>query len=75
MFIVFYLNIYLCKYLNRNIDFFKNMFLYKFINIYIVSGASIVWYRGMDHAFIDKCGIYPQAQDCLNEISKDIKAL
>ena len=35
----------------------------------------IIRYRGMDHAFIDKCGIYPQAEDCLNEISKDIKAL
>jgi len=35
----------------------------------------IIRYRGMDHAFIDKCGIYPQAEDCLNEISKDIKDL
>lgn len=37
--------------------------------------TKIIRYRGVDHAFIDKCGIYPQAEDCLNEISKDIKAL
>ncbi|WP_035771951.1 alpha/beta hydrolase [Clostridium butyricum] len=37
--------------------------------------TKIIRYRGMDHAFIDKCGIYPQAEDCLNEISKDIKSL
>lgn len=30
-------------------------------------------YRGMDHAFLDKCGYYPQAEDCINEIVKDIK--
>lgn len=30
-------------------------------------------YRGMDHAFLDKCGIYPQAEDCINEIVKWIK--
>ena len=37
--------------------------------------TKIIRYSGMDHAFIDKCGIYPQAEDCFNEISKDIKAL
>ncbi|MDP4145269.1 MAG: alpha/beta hydrolase [Bacillota bacterium] len=35
----------------------------------------IIRYRGMDHAFIDKCGIYPQAEDCFNEIAKDIISL
>lgn len=32
-------------------------------------------YNGMDHAFLDKTGLYPQAEDCLNEISKDIRRL
>ncbi|MGL6104613.1 alpha/beta hydrolase [Romboutsia sp.] len=30
-------------------------------------------YNGMDHAFIDKTGLYPQAEDCINEIAKDMK--
>ena len=30
-------------------------------------------YRGMDHAFLDKCGYYPQAEDCINEIVKDME--
>lgn len=37
--------------------------------------ARNIRYNGMDHAFIDKCGIYPQAEDCFNEIAKDIKML
>lgn len=32
-------------------------------------------YRGMDHAFLDKCGVYPQAEDCIREIAKDLKCL
>ncbi|MFD1388845.1 alpha/beta hydrolase [Oceanobacillus oncorhynchi subsp. oncorhynchi] len=28
-----------------------------------------IFYEGIGHAFIDKYGIYPQAQDCINEIS------
>ncbi|AQR96722.1 hypothetical protein [Clostridium saccharoperbutylacetonicum] len=26
--------------------------------------------EGVDHAFINKLGVYPQAQDCMNEIAK-----
>lgn len=37
--------------------------------------ARNIRYNGMDHAFIDKCGIYPQAEDCINEIANDIKNL
>ncbi len=37
--------------------------------------ARNIRYNGIDHAFIDKCGIYPQAEDCFNEIAKDIKNL
>lgn len=33
----------------------------------------IVQYRGMDHAFIDKLGEYPQAEDCMNEIAKGLR--
>lgn len=35
--------------------------------------VKIIRYRGMDHAFIDKCGVYPQAEDCFDEIAKFIK--
>lgn len=35
----------------------------------------LVRYQGMDHAFVDKCGVYPQAEDCLNEIVQDLKVL
>lgn len=37
--------------------------------------ARNIRYNGMDHAFIDKCGIYPQAEDCFNEIACDIMNL
>ncbi len=37
--------------------------------------ARNIRYNGIDHAFIDKCGIYPQTEDCFNEIAKDIKNL
>ncbi|MBX4270034.1 alpha/beta hydrolase [Clostridium estertheticum] len=37
--------------------------------------ARNIRYNGIDHAFIDKCGIYPQAEDCFNEIAKDIRDL
>ncbi|MHC1682050.1 MAG: alpha/beta hydrolase [Clostridiaceae bacterium] len=32
--------------------------------------TKIIRYNGVDHAFIDKIGIYPQAQDCINEVAK-----
>lgn len=35
----------------------------------------LIPYRGMDHAFMDKLGDYPQADDCMNEIAKGLKEL
>lgn len=35
----------------------------------------LIQYRGMDHAFMDKVGDYPQAEDCINEIAKGLKEL
>lgn len=35
--------------------------------------TKIIRYNGLDHAFIDKIGIYPQAQDCINEVAKAFK--
>lgn len=32
--------------------------------------TKVIRYNGVDHAFIDKIGIYPQAQDCMNEVAK-----
>lgn len=32
-------------------------------------------YQGMDHAFMDKYGIYPQAEDLMNEIAKGYRAV
>lgn len=32
-------------------------------------------YKGVDHAFIDKLGLYSQAEDCVNEIAKDLQSL
>lgn len=29
----------------------------------------LIRYKGMDHAFLDKYGIYPQAEDCIDEIA------
>jgi len=37
--------------------------------------AKGIRYKGMDHAFIDKCGYYPQAEDCINEIVKDMNTM
>ncbi|WP_202054889.1 alpha/beta hydrolase [Clostridium estertheticum] len=37
--------------------------------------TKMVRYNGVDHAFIDKIGQYPQAEDCMNEIAKGIKKL
>ncbi|WP_456275274.1 alpha/beta hydrolase [Bacillus sp. AK128] len=34
-----------------------------------------IQYQGMDHAFIDKFGIYPQAEDCIDEIAKSIHSI
>lgn len=35
--------------------------------------TKVIRYNGVDHAFIDKLGVYPQAQDCMNEIAKAFK--
>lgn len=32
-------------------------------------------YGGVAHAFLDKYGFYPQAEDCVNEIVSDLKSL
>lgn len=32
--------------------------------------TKIIRYNGVDHAFIDRLGVYPQAQDCINEVAK-----
>jgi acetyl esterase/lipase len=34
-----------------------------------------ITYRGMKHAFIDKCGVFPQAEDCIREMAEAILAL
>ncbi|MFD0697744.1 alpha/beta hydrolase [Paenibacillus sp. GCM10027628] len=41
------------------------------------SGVStkLIQYNGMDHAFLDKTGLYPQAEDCVNEIAKEMKRI
>jgi acetyl esterase len=41
------------------------------------SGVTVktIRYNGIDHAFIDKIGIYPQAEDCAEEIASSIKLL
>lgn len=33
--------------------------------------VSMLRYEGMDHAFIDKLGLYPQTEDCMAEIAKE----
>lgn len=33
----------------------------------------MIRYNGTDHAFLDKLGLYPQAEDCLNEIAKEMR--
>jgi acetyl esterase len=35
----------------------------------------LVRYCGMDHAFIDKIGLYPQAEDCIEEIAAEVRTL
>ena len=32
-------------------------------------------YQGMDHAFLDKIGLYPQAEDCVQEIAAEVGRL
>lgn len=32
--------------------------------------TDVIRYNGVDHAFIEKIGLYPQAQDCMNEVAK-----
>jgi acetyl esterase len=36
--------------------------------------SQLIQYNGMDHGFIDKIGLYPQAEDCMSEIVKGMKA-
>ena len=35
----------------------------------------LIRYCGMDHAFIDKIGLYPQAEDCIEEIASEVRKL
>lgn len=35
----------------------------------------LIQYRGMDHAFMDKLGDYPQAEDCMIEIANGMKEM
>ncbi|MGE7215859.1 alpha/beta hydrolase [Priestia koreensis] len=37
--------------------------------------SSVIRYKGMDHAFIDKMGVYPQAEDCMEEIAKVVRSI
>ena len=39
------------------------------------AGASVrvIRYGGMEHAFLDKCGFYPQAEDCVDEIAEAVR--
>jgi acetyl esterase/lipase len=32
----------------------------------------LIRYNGMDHAFMDKIGLYPQAEDCIDEIAAEV---
>ncbi|PEB51552.1 alpha/beta hydrolase [Bacillus pseudomycoides] len=35
--------------------------------------TKLIQYNGVDHAFMDKIGLYPQAEDLMNEIAKEVK--
>jgi len=35
--------------------------------------TKLIQYNGMDHAFMDKIGLYPQAEDCMMEIAIGVK--
>jgi acetyl esterase/lipase len=35
----------------------------------------LIRYNGMDHAFMDKIGLYPQAEDCIEEIAAEVRRL
>jgi len=37
--------------------------------------TTFITYRGSSHAFMDKCGVFPQSEDCLNEIAAAICSL
>ncbi|MEH7484297.1 alpha/beta hydrolase [Neobacillus drentensis] len=37
--------------------------------------TKLIQYNGMDHAFFDKIGQYPQAEDCVDEIVKAMRSL
>jgi acetyl esterase/lipase len=41
------------------------------------AGTSVrnICYGGVGHAFLDKYGFYPQAEDCVEEIAKDLRNL
>lgn len=41
------------------------------------AGADVrnIRYGGVGHAFLDKYGFYPQAEDCVEEIAKDLRSL
>jgi len=35
--------------------------------------TTVIQYNGVDHAFMDKIGQYPQAEDCMTEIAKGVR--
>lgn len=37
--------------------------------------TKLIQYNGTDHAFMDKIGLYPQAEDCMNEIAIGIRCM
>ncbi|MCF2939986.1 alpha/beta hydrolase [Paenibacillus alkaliterrae] len=37
--------------------------------------AQMIRYNGMDHGFMDKLGLYPQAEDCMKEIAAGIREM
>ncbi|WP_337441798.1 alpha/beta hydrolase [Paenibacillus faecalis] len=37
--------------------------------------VTLIRYNGLDHAFMDKIGLYPQAEDCMAEIAKQAAKL
>ncbi len=34
--------------------------------------VDVLRYNGLDHAFIEKLGLYPQAEDCVGEMAKAV---
>lgn len=37
--------------------------------------AEVILYEGLDHGFFDRLGSLPQAQDCIDEIARRVKAM